>query len=154
MGIIRSCFSFILGTVSGIYVAQNYDVPNIKKLAHSALFMAKHVEEKYRKPKKGDDDWRQNSIRFNIIYSLQAEHENRRRFLCHQVLLIFKDHIASKERGKRPSKIGILFIEFVRTLRELWGKKRFWIVHLWCKKNMFCFLSIMVVSCEAFLSRN
>ncbi|XP_062153730.1 uncharacterized protein LOC133861919 [Alnus glutinosa] len=57
MGIIRSSFSFILGTVCGIYAAQNYNVPNVKKLAHTALFMAKHVEEKYRKPKqKGDDD--------------------------------------------------------------------------------------------------
>jgi hypothetical protein len=46
-----------VGTVCGIYAAQNYNVPNVKNLAHTALFMAKHVEEKYRKPKqKGDDD--------------------------------------------------------------------------------------------------
>lgn len=56
MGIIRSSFSFILGTVCGIYVAQNYNVPNIKKLADTAIFTAKHVEEKYRKPKKKDED--------------------------------------------------------------------------------------------------
>ncbi|KAK7325310.1 hypothetical protein VNO77_29470 [Canavalia gladiata] len=57
MGIIRSCFSFIAGTVCGVYVAQNYQVPNIMKLADTALFMAKVIEEKYRKPKKrGDDD--------------------------------------------------------------------------------------------------
>ncbi|XP_035548608.1 uncharacterized protein LOC121248389 [Juglans microcarpa x Juglans regia] len=57
MGIIRSCFSFIVGTVCGIYVAQNYDVPNIKKLAHTAQFKAKQIEEKYRKPKsRGDGD--------------------------------------------------------------------------------------------------
>ncbi|KAL5744311.1 hypothetical protein ACOSP7_027171 [Xanthoceras sorbifolium] len=56
MGIIRSSFSFILGTVCGIYVAQNYDVPNIKKLANSAIFTAKVIEEKYRKPKRRDDD--------------------------------------------------------------------------------------------------
>ena len=57
MGIIRSCFSFIAGTVCGVYVAQNYQVPNIKKLADTALIMAKVMEEKYRKPKKrGDDD--------------------------------------------------------------------------------------------------
>ncbi|KAL1293587.1 uncharacterized protein LOC107619313 [Arachis ipaensis] len=57
MGIIRSCFSFIAGTVCGIYVAQNYKVPNVAKLADTALFMAKVVEETYRKPsKKGDDD--------------------------------------------------------------------------------------------------
>ncbi|XP_039046772.1 uncharacterized protein LOC120187050 [Hibiscus syriacus] len=56
MGIIKSCFSFIAGTVCGIYVAQNYNVPNVKKLADSAFFIAKHVEENYRKPKNKDDD--------------------------------------------------------------------------------------------------
>lgn len=56
MGIIRSSFSFIAGTVCGIYVAQNYNVPNIQKLFSTALFMAKLMEEKYRKPKKKDDD--------------------------------------------------------------------------------------------------
>lgn len=56
MGIIRSSFSFMLGTVCGIYIAQNYDVPNIRKLVNTGIFMAKHMEEKYRKPKKGDDD--------------------------------------------------------------------------------------------------
>ncbi|PON87887.1 hypothetical protein TorRG33x02_162660 [Trema orientale] len=56
MGIIKSSFSFIAGTCCGIYIAQNYNVPNIKKLADTALFMAKHLEEKYRKPKKRDDD--------------------------------------------------------------------------------------------------
>ncbi|XP_052186771.1 uncharacterized protein LOC127797702 [Diospyros lotus] len=56
MGIIRSSFSFIAGTVCGIYIAQNYNVPNIQKLTNEVLFKAKHVEEQYRKPKKGDDD--------------------------------------------------------------------------------------------------
>ncbi|KAJ9164056.1 hypothetical protein P3X46_023673 [Hevea brasiliensis] len=56
MGIIRSCFSLIVGTVCGVYIAQNYDVPNIKKLATSGLFMAKLIEEKYRKPKSKKDD--------------------------------------------------------------------------------------------------
>ncbi|CAN1180490.1 hypothetical protein LINPERPRIM_LOCUS12754 [Linum perenne] len=56
MGIIRSYFSFIVGTVSGIYIAQNYDVPNIRKVVNSALFTAKVVEEKYRKPKSDKDD--------------------------------------------------------------------------------------------------
>ncbi|XXG43095.1 hypothetical protein AAC387_Pa01g3208 [Persea americana] len=56
MGIIRSGFSFILGTLTGIYVAQNYNVPNIRKLSNTALLMAKHIEEQYRKPKKKDDD--------------------------------------------------------------------------------------------------
>lgn len=56
MGIIRSSFSFIMGTVCGVYIAQNYDVPNIKKLANTGLYMAKHIEEKYRRPKRKDDD--------------------------------------------------------------------------------------------------
>lgn len=56
MGIIRSCFSFIAGTVFGVYVAQNYQVPNIVKLADTALLTAKEYEEKYRKSEKGKDD--------------------------------------------------------------------------------------------------
>jgi len=56
MGIIRSSFSFIVGTGFGVYVAQNYNVPNIQKLVNTGLFMAKHVEEAYRKPKKREDD--------------------------------------------------------------------------------------------------
>ncbi|KAF8020444.1 hypothetical protein BT93_G0992 [Corymbia citriodora subsp. variegata] len=58
MGIIRSSFSFLLGTVTGVYVAQNYDVPNIKNLARTYLTKAKQVEETYRKPggkREGED---------------------------------------------------------------------------------------------------
>lgn len=60
MGVIKSCFSFITGTVVGVYVAQNYNVPNMQKLVDTAMFMAKAVEQSYRKPKKpgspADDD--------------------------------------------------------------------------------------------------
>ncbi|XP_027344852.1 uncharacterized protein LOC113857252 [Abrus precatorius] len=58
MGIIRSCFSFIAGTVFGVYLAQNYQVPNLRKVADTAVVEAKQVEEKYRKSKKkgGNDD--------------------------------------------------------------------------------------------------
>ncbi|KAL7212518.1 hypothetical protein ACSBR2_015249 [Camellia fascicularis] len=45
----------MVGTVCGIYIAQNYNVPNIRKLANTAIFMAKHIEEKSCKAKKGDD---------------------------------------------------------------------------------------------------
>ncbi|KAM6584034.1 hypothetical protein CsatB_011036 [Cannabis sativa] len=50
MGLIRFSFSFVFGTFCGAYVAQNYNVPNIRNMAKSGIFMAKHVEEVYRKP--------------------------------------------------------------------------------------------------------
>ena len=56
MGIITRSFPFIAGTVCGIYIAQNYNVPNIRKLANDALSKARQTEQKYRKPKKPDDD--------------------------------------------------------------------------------------------------
>ncbi|XP_028797927.1 short transmembrane mitochondrial protein 1-like [Neltuma alba] len=56
MGIFRSSFSFLTGTVFGVYLAQNYQVPNIKKLTETAKFMAEEIEEKYRKPRKQDGD--------------------------------------------------------------------------------------------------
>jgi len=51
MGIIRGCFTFIAGTVFGIYLSQSYKVPDVKKEADTALIQAKQVEEKYRKSK-------------------------------------------------------------------------------------------------------
>uniref|UniRef100_A0A7N0TZL6 Uncharacterized protein n=1 Tax=Kalanchoe fedtschenkoi TaxID=63787 RepID=A0A7N0TZL6_KALFE len=56
MGIIKSSFSFLVGTGLGIYLAQNYNVPNIKKLTNTGMLIAKHLEENYRKPKKKDED--------------------------------------------------------------------------------------------------
>ncbi|WOL04805.1 respiratory burst oxidase [Canna indica] len=55
MGILRGSFSFLLGTGCGIYIAQNYNVPNIKKLFNTYMFVAKHIEETYRKPKRDED---------------------------------------------------------------------------------------------------
>nr|XP_043613609.1 uncharacterized protein LOC122585546 [Erigeron canadensis] len=55
MGLIKIGFSFMLGTTFGIYVAQNYDVPNINKLYKTGLVVAKHYEENYRKPKSKSD---------------------------------------------------------------------------------------------------
>ncbi|KAL6979740.1 hypothetical protein U1Q18_021396 [Sarracenia purpurea var. burkii] len=56
MGLIRSSFSFMPGTVFGVYVAQNYNVPNFQKLIKTRLIFAKHIEENYRKSKKRDED--------------------------------------------------------------------------------------------------
>jgi len=56
MGIIRSSFLFIAGTTFGIYLVQNYQIPNLRNLADTALLHAKQVEEKYRKSKKKSDD--------------------------------------------------------------------------------------------------
>ncbi|KAM6557845.1 hypothetical protein CsatB_004864 [Cannabis sativa] len=60
MGIIKSAFTFMSATVFGIYIAQNYNVPNIKKLSDTALLFAKHIEENYRKPKNKTDDYEDN----------------------------------------------------------------------------------------------
>ncbi|KAM7525586.1 hypothetical protein LguiA_015488 [Lonicera macranthoides] len=56
MGLIRSSLHFMLGTVFGVYVAQNYNVPNIQKLYNTGVLIAKHMEQNYRKPKKTDND--------------------------------------------------------------------------------------------------
>jgi|TARA_B110000285_G_scaffold69531_1_gene79999 hypothetical protein len=38
--------SFIVGTVSGIYIAQNYDIPNVKKLGDKVVDYIKNFEKK------------------------------------------------------------------------------------------------------------
>lgn len=50
MGLIRSTFHFTVGTLVGIYVAQNYNVPNVTGLVNTGMVIAKHFEEQYRKP--------------------------------------------------------------------------------------------------------
>ncbi|WVZ60388.1 hypothetical protein U9M48_010422, partial [Paspalum notatum var. saurae] len=55
MGLFRGSFTFLVGVGCGVYIAQNYNVPNVKKLFNTYVFLAKHVEETYRKPKKDDD---------------------------------------------------------------------------------------------------
>ncbi|OAY85532.1 hypothetical protein ACMD2_16064 [Ananas comosus] len=56
MGIITNSFSFLLGAGLGVYIAQNYDVPNIKNLVNTWLYKAKEMEETYRKNNRKDDD--------------------------------------------------------------------------------------------------
>jgi hypothetical protein len=56
MGIIRSSFSFTLGTMFGVYIAQNYSIPNIQTLVNTGIAIAKHMEEQYRKPGGRRDD--------------------------------------------------------------------------------------------------
>ncbi|KAL7121113.1 hypothetical protein ACP275_02G162400 [Erythranthe tilingii] len=50
MVFIRSKLMFMLGIIGGAYVAQNYDVPNIKNLIKTALLKGKTLEQTYRKP--------------------------------------------------------------------------------------------------------
>ncbi|KAG9141165.1 hypothetical protein Leryth_001651 [Lithospermum erythrorhizon] len=40
----------------GMYIAQNYNVPDIQKLFNTGLVIAKHLEENYRKPEKRDQE--------------------------------------------------------------------------------------------------
>ncbi|CAF2150760.1 BnaA01g17210D [Brassica napus] len=54
MGIMKSCLVFTMGTAYGVYVAQNYNVPDIKKLTNTVRVILEHIEENYRKPKKDD----------------------------------------------------------------------------------------------------
>ncbi|KAL6624335.1 hypothetical protein ACP70R_031656 [Stipagrostis hirtigluma subsp. patula] len=56
MGFFQSTFSLLIGTGCGIYIAQNYDVPNIKKLMRSLMGKAKELEESYKKPGKNKDN--------------------------------------------------------------------------------------------------
>ncbi|KAK9733573.1 hypothetical protein RND81_04G075800 [Saponaria officinalis] len=46
---------------SRLYLAQNYDVPNIKKLGDTGLAMLKNIEDTYRKPKKRGRNWAEDS---------------------------------------------------------------------------------------------
>ncbi|KAI0491326.1 hypothetical protein KFK09_025586 [Dendrobium nobile] len=55
MGLIRSCFTFLTGTTCGIYLAQNYDVPDMRKLVLMGLAIGRQYEEIYRKSKKKSD---------------------------------------------------------------------------------------------------
>ncbi|KAI6696198.1 hypothetical protein NL676_016317 [Syzygium grande] len=45
MGVLKSSVSFLTGIACGIYVAQNYNVPDVRKLASTAIFLANLFEE-------------------------------------------------------------------------------------------------------------
>ena len=49
MGIIKKTFVFMLGTITGVYIAQNYNAPDVEKLMDIVIVIAKHVEQHYRK---------------------------------------------------------------------------------------------------------
>ncbi|KAL7086942.1 hypothetical protein ACP275_13G034200 [Erythranthe tilingii] len=49
MVFMRSKLMFMLGIIGGAYVAQNYDVPNLKALIKAALLKGKNLEQTYRK---------------------------------------------------------------------------------------------------------
>ncbi|TKW24312.1 hypothetical protein SEVIR_3G044500v4 [Setaria viridis] len=53
MGFLQSTFSLLIGTGCGIYIAQNYNVPNIKLFMKGLMGEAKKLEESYKKPGDG-----------------------------------------------------------------------------------------------------
>ncbi|CAI5470398.1 unnamed protein product [Closterium sp. NIES-64] len=45
----KAVTSFLAGTVVGIYVGQNYDVPNVEENARKVLAYAQELHDKYRR---------------------------------------------------------------------------------------------------------
>nr|TKW03311.1 hypothetical protein SEVIR_7G016100v2 [Setaria viridis] len=55
MGLFRRSVMFMLGIGCGIYAEQNYNMPNVKKLVETYVFLTRYLAETYRKPKKDDE---------------------------------------------------------------------------------------------------
>ncbi|KAH7388528.1 hypothetical protein KP509_16G080300 [Ceratopteris richardii] len=56
MAMSSSVVFFCAGSLYGIYVAQNYNVPDVAKLFKTVVLMARIYEESYRKRPPRDDD--------------------------------------------------------------------------------------------------
>jgi len=56
MGIIKSSLKFVIVAALGVYVAQNYNVPDIKALASTAFSEANQAEHRFRKNSNEEDD--------------------------------------------------------------------------------------------------
>ena len=56
MGFIRTTFTFMVGTLWGVYMCQNYNIPDIRRFADSDLVRTKQIEEAYPKPKPKSED--------------------------------------------------------------------------------------------------
>jgi hypothetical protein len=41
----NNILSFMVGTISGVYIAQNYNVPNVKKLGGKIILYIKSLEK-------------------------------------------------------------------------------------------------------------
>lgn len=50
----KSCLVFMMGMVYGVYVVQNYNVFDIKKLMNIVCVIFEYIEENYWKFKKDD----------------------------------------------------------------------------------------------------
>ncbi|OEL29962.1 hypothetical protein BAE44_0009019 [Dichanthelium oligosanthes] len=53
MGFLKSTLSLLIGTGCGVYIAQNYNVPNINQLMRNLMDRFKKLEESYKKPGNG-----------------------------------------------------------------------------------------------------
>ena len=47
-------FMFIVGTLVGAFISQNYNVPNIKQIVNQSYYAAQAVEKQFRK--ENDDE--------------------------------------------------------------------------------------------------